>query len=250
MELDEYRRMAAAEDAHWWYRNTRALLEQELGPLLATKGRLLDVGAGTGATGAWMATRGSLVAADIEPMALALYRERHLDTVGLVASDANRLPFADSAFDAVLCVTVLYHAGVPEPMATVHELARVLRPGGRLCLWEPGVRRLHRAHDRVTHGVRRFSLADLRALLTGSGLTVERSTGAYSFLVPPAAIKTVLERGRTSSDLGRHESGLGGALGAVASAERALLRKVSLPFGLSVLAIGRKPPHLGRESVA
>ena len=92
---------------------------------------------------------------------------------------------------------------------------------GVVCLWEPGVRRLRRAHDRVTHTGRRFSRRDLAELLTANGLTLERSTGAYSFLVPPAAAKTVLERGDTSSDLDRNGSGLGGVLPAVATGERA-----------------------------
>ena len=51
----------------------------------------------------------------------------------------------------------------------------------------------------------------------------------------------IVERGKNKSDVGRNESGLGGLLGQVARAERALLRRVSLPFGLSVIAIGRKP---------
>ena len=51
----------------------------------------------------------------------------------------------------------------------------------------------------------------------------------------------VLERGKNRSDVGRNEGGLGGLLGQVAWAERTLLRKVDLPFGLSVIAIGRKP---------
>jgi hypothetical protein len=49
------------------------------------------------------------------------------------------------------------------------------------------------------------------------------------------------ERGRDKSDVGRNESGLGGVLGVVAQAERLALRKLNLPFGLSVIAIGRKP---------
>jgi ubiquinone/menaquinone biosynthesis C-methylase UbiE len=239
MERDEYRRMADVEERHWWYRSTRATLRQLLEPRLPVGGTFLDVGAGTGATGAWLAEHGRVVASDFESVALDLHRERH-DALGFVAADVNRLPFANASFDAVLCVTVLCHRSIPSPAAAVGELARVVRPGGVVCLWEPGVRRLHRAHDRVTHTARRFSRGDLAGLLTRNGLSVEASTGAYSFLVPAAAFKTLIERGDTSSDLDRHASGLGGALGAVAAAERRLLRHLSLPAGLSVVAIGRR----------
>ncbi len=240
MELDEYRRMAEVKDSHWWYRSTRALLQDLLRDRLKPGGRLLDLGAGTGATGAWLADHGQLVAADFEPLALTLHRERHPSS-RVVACDARRLPFADESFDAVLCVTVLCHRSIDSPIDVVGEIARVLRPGGVACLWEPGVRRLRRAHDRVTHTARRFSRRGLADLLRANGLAVERSTGAYTFLVPPAALKAMLERGERSSDLDRNGSGVGGVLPAVAAAERRLLRRVSLPAGLSVVAIGCRP---------
>jgi SAM-dependent methyltransferase len=240
MEREEYRRMADMENAHWWYRGTRDLLADLLEPTLRRGGRFLDAGAGTGATGAWMAQHGDVVATDVEPIALDAYRERH-ETLGTAVADLSQLPFANDSFDLVLCVTVLYHVGIPDPAAAVRELARVARPGGVVAVMEPGVRRLFRAHDREVHGARRFSLGDLRRLMTGAGLRLERSTGAYSFLVPPAAAKAVIERGRSSSDLDTSPGGLGGVLGRVASLERALLRHVSLPAGLSVVAIGRKP---------
>lgn len=239
MERDEYRRMAEVEDAHWWYRSTRALLAEKLGSRLPNGGQFLDAGAGTGATGAWLADYGTVVASDYEPMALELYAERH-SAAGRVAADITHLPFADDAFDAALCVTVLYHSAIASPGAAVAELARVVKPGGVVCLMEPGVRRLFRAHDREVHGARRFSLADLRSLVVSAGLQPEVATGAYSFLVPPAAVKAVVERGRQSSDLDNNASGLGGTLGLVARAERAVLRRASIPFGLSVVAIGRK----------
>jgi hypothetical protein len=81
----------------------------------------------------------------------------------------------------------------------------------------------------------------MRSMVRVAGLDLVRATGAYSFLVPPAAVMGVLERGKNKSDVGRNEGGLGGLLGQVARAERALLRKLDLPFGLSVIAIGRKP---------
>lgn len=244
MERDEYRQMAEVESSHWWYQATRALLIQELGPYLHRRGGpYLDAGAGTGATGAWLRQGGALVAADLEPLALDHYRRAHLHpaVAGAVAADLAHLPFADQSFAAVLCVTVLYHRAVHSPAAVVGELARLLRPGGVLCLLEPGVKRLRRGHDRVTHGERRFSRGELAGLCTGHGLRVERATGVYSFLVPPAAVKAVTERGRTTSDLASHAGGLGGVLGAGAALERRLLRRVALPTGLSLLVIARRP---------
>jgi len=239
LEIDEYRRMAAVETSHWWYAQTRALLGELLATRLPVGGRFLDAGAGTGATGAWMAERGRVEAADMEPLALELYRELHPEA-GLAASDVRYLPYRSDTFDAVLCVTVLCHRSLPDPSDAVRELVRVTRPGGIVCLMEPGVRRLRRAHDRVTHTGRRFARTDLMSMLTNAGCSIEVATGAYSFLVPPAAVKAVIERGRTASDLDQAESGLGGVLPRLASAERALLRRKSLPFGLSVVAVGRK----------
>jgi ubiquinone/menaquinone biosynthesis C-methylase UbiE len=240
MELAEYRRMADVEDVHWWYRSTRALLQQVLASSVGSGGRFLDVGCGTGATAGWLGEQGDLVAVDFEVQALTLFGERHA-SIGLVAADAGRLPLVANAFDVVVCVTVLCHRSIAEPAAVVREMARVVRPGGLLCLWEPGVKRLDRAHDRVTHTGRRFSRRELAGYVTAAGLTLERSTGAYSFLVPAAALKTLVERGDVKSDLDHHAGGLGGLLGALASVERRLLRRVDLPFGLSVVAVGRRP---------
>jgi len=239
VELDEYRRMAAMEDAHWWYGATRALLAAELGPHLPDDGRFLDAGGGTGATGSWLAEWGRVVACDLEPTALVLYREGHPSVSGLAVADLGRLPFRTATFDAVLCVTVLYHAAVSSPAAVVGEFARVVRPGGVVALLEPGIRRLRRAHDRQTHAGRRFAVRDVRRLLVDNGLEVVRSTGVFSFLVPPALALALLDRESSASDLDRDQSGLGGVLPAMAAVERRIIRHVSIPFGLSVLAIGR-----------
>jgi SAM-dependent methyltransferase len=243
VDLDEYERMADAGERHWWYQSTRSLLEMLISPHLApaaTDVTYLDAGGGTGATGYWLAARGLTVLDDFEPIALKAATSDHAGYRG-VRADINHIPHRDECFDAVLCVTALCHRMNPDPQAVVDEFARVTKPGGLVCLMEPGGKRLWRGHDEVTHTARRFSLEEMRRLVRRSGLELVRATGAYSFLVPPALVMGVLERGKNKSDVGRNQSGLGGVLGHVAGAERALLRKVDLPFGLSVIAIGRKP---------
>jgi len=237
VDADEYRRMAAAGEHHWWYVATRQLLEQLVLPHLApptTRTRYLDAAGGSGATGRWLAARAPTLVDDVDEDSV-----RYAAAAGYrpVVADLNALPHPDRVFDAVLCVTALCHRMNADPVATVREMARVTKPGGAVALMEPGVRRLRRGHDRVTHTARRFSRSDLADLLRGAGLDVVRATGAYAFLVPPAAVLAVVERGRTTSDVGRNQSGLGGVLPALARAERAMLAHVDLPTGLSVIAI-------------
>ena len=233
--------MAAVEETHWWYRSTRALLQEVFDRFVPVGGTFLDAGAGTGATGAWMAARGRVVALDVEPLALDLYRRAH-PAAGVATADISRLPFAGDSFDAALCVTVLYHAAVPDPAVAVAELARVVRPGGLVVLMEPGVRRLFRAHDREVHGARRFSRGDLRRAMEHAGLEVVWSSGVYTFLIPPAAVKAVVERKLPAqSDIARHDGGVRGILPFVAAVERRVIGRIRLPVGLSVLAVGRRP---------
>lgn len=243
MDDDEYQRMIDAGERHWWYRATRSLLEGLISPHLGSTVEdtiCLDAAGGSGATGSWLAGRALTVLDDFELVAL---RAAARDHVGYrpVRADLNSLPHRTHSFDVVLCVTALYHKMNPDPQAVVNEFARVTKPGGLVCLMEPGGKRLWRGHDEVTQAARRFSLAEIKGLTHTAGLDLVRATCAYSFLVPAAAVMGLLERGKSTSDVGRNESGLGGLLGQVARAERALLRKVSLPFGLSVIAIGRKP---------
>jgi SAM-dependent methyltransferase len=92
--------------------------------------RVLDVGAGVGPYRTLFA-HCEYRTHDFaqEPQTLGLYTP--LDYVSDIAS----IPVPDDSFDVVLCTEVLEH--VPEPIAAVRELARILRPGGRLLLSAP-----------------------------------------------------------------------------------------------------------------
>jgi SAM-dependent methyltransferase len=96
---------------------------------------VLELGAGTGIASAELAPRaGSLVVTDLGPRMLARGLSKHR-WPGAVCR-AEQLPFADGAFDLV-CGAQMWH-WTAEPASA--EVARVLRPGGRLALWWNEVR--------------------------------------------------------------------------------------------------------------
>ena len=94
--------------------------------------RVLDVGAGTGnLTAQFLAAGAHVTSADVSDACLRITRERFAAT-GRHATqriDGRSLrAFADGAFDVAACYSVLHH--VPDYLALVEEMARVVRPGG------------------------------------------------------------------------------------------------------------------------
>src|SRR4051812_1364200 len=201
MEVDEYRRLIDATESHWWFGATSRLaaqmLESDRFEITATT-LCLDAGGGSGATSSWLAKRSRTVLCDYETSAIAAAVDRY-PTYLATRGNINLLPFPDACFAVVMEVTALCHEMNPDPGATARELTRVLAPGGRLLLVEPNHPWLWRGHDRATHGARRFTVAELSKMAEDAGLRLERATAAFSFLVPPAAVIKLLDRGRPTS---------------------------------------------------
>jgi demethylmenaquinone methyltransferase / 2-methoxy-6-polyprenyl-1,4-benzoquinol methylase len=105
--------------------------------------RVLDVATGTGMVAAELLARAdcSVVGIDQSPQMLAGARARFAGVersrVELMEGQAESLPFADGSFDGLTFTYLLRY--VDDPRATVRELARVVRPGGRVASLEFGV---------------------------------------------------------------------------------------------------------------
>jgi demethylmenaquinone methyltransferase/2-methoxy-6-polyprenyl-1,4-benzoquinol methylase len=109
--------------------------------LAGPEDRVLDVATGTGAVAIELCRRTgcAVVGLDQSPEMLAAGRERIAragltDRIELVEGNAERLPFADASFDALTFTYLLRY--VDDPAATVHELVRVVRPGGTVAALE------------------------------------------------------------------------------------------------------------------
>lgn len=98
--------------------------------------RILDVGSGTGR---WLRRYEKLgldaTGVDATPPMLRLARERGT-TAPVVAGEAQRLPFSDSQFECVSDITVTQHIPTSLQTQALGEMARVLKPGGRMILME------------------------------------------------------------------------------------------------------------------
>jgi SAM-dependent methyltransferase len=141
------------------------------------RGRVLDAGAGRGVYRELLAGFAECyVGMDVAPT-------QATDVLG----DAQRLPFADGAFDTVFCSQVLEH--VPEPWLALAEFRRVLKPGGHLILTVPHLSWLHNE----PHDYYRYTLYGLRFLLAKAGFREKKivpAGGLLSFLghIPSAIL--------------------------------------------------------------
>lgn len=145
--------------ALWWRKNPSAcpygqrfwveaphplITRERLREILAPEAgeRLLEIGPGTGYytldLAQWIEPGGRLEIFDIQAEmlehAMGRVRERELENVTATEGNAEQLPFDADSFDGVVLTTVL--GEIPNRSAAMSEIARVLRPGGRLIVGE------------------------------------------------------------------------------------------------------------------
>lgn len=157
---------------------------------------VLDVGCGDGAFSSELARRGGTVTGlDADAIMIGSAQERaqrERARFGLVLGSAEHLPFHDAAFDLVVAVTMLCFLRNAEQ--AVEEMARVLKPGGRLVIGELGRVSLWAVHRRmrgwfgnpVWRAVRFRTAPQLRQLLSAAGLDVTAVRGAVYY--PPSGV--------------------------------------------------------------
>jgi demethylmenaquinone methyltransferase/2-methoxy-6-polyprenyl-1,4-benzoquinol methylase len=154
---DQYDRVGAAmsfgQDPRW-----RQALVDAIGPRPGM--RILDVATGTGMVAFALAARGAEVVGLDQSEAMLGGAQARLERtpelagrLSFVLGEAEALPFADGAFDALSFTYLLRY--VDDRAATMRELARVVTPGGRIGMVEfgvpgnPGLRALWRIHTRA-----------------------------------------------------------------------------------------------------
>jgi SAM-dependent methyltransferase len=136
--------------------------------------RVLDVGAGKGRYRSLFA-HCDYKAQDFaqEPSTIGQYTALDYE------SDITAIPVADGSFDVILCTEVLEH--VPEPIQAVQEMARILKPGGKLLLTAPLGAFLHQEPYHFYGGYTPHWYRRFLPLARFEVISIERNRGFFSW---------------------------------------------------------------------
>lgn len=244
MERSEYRRLYELEDELWWFRGMErislSLLRRHAGKEQARD--VLDAGCGTGGMLKTLARLGRAIGVDRSEEAVKFARRR--EGLRVLRADVEHLPFASESFDIVTSFDVLYHLDVGDDVGALREIARVLRPQALCLIRVPANDALRSRHDEAVHTRERYSKSELISKLERAGLTPEFVSFANCLLYPVAVLKRKTERFSRRTPEGSEVQAVGAGLNRLLTlpliVESWLLKRVALPFGLSLVAIARK----------
>ena len=244
MELSEYETMFQVEDRHWWYVGMRRISTTLVAQFFQdrTDVEILDAGCGTGAAIQNLSAFGTVTGCDLFSNALHFSRQRGLQR--LVQASVTRLPFASDTFDLVTSFDVLYHRSIGDYREAMAEFHRVLKPGGYVFLRLPAYNWLRSDHDRAVHTGHRFTTSELRQALASTQFEVKKLSYANMLLFPLALGKRLAEKllrvSEGTSDVRANPPWQDRLLVHFLYSEARWLTTHNLPFGLTVIAVGRK----------
>jgi SAM-dependent methyltransferase len=238
MERAAYREMADLDQRHWWYRARRHILadliRREVS--LPAKGRILEIGCGTGHNLEMLGTFGRVDAIELDDESRALAEER----LGRKIMSA-RLPELEGVrgghYDLVVALDVIEH--IDDDVGALAAIAPKLKRGGKFIMTVPAHPWMWSAHDTVNHHKRRYSKRGLRHLVEGSPLHLDGMGYFNSFLFPLAVADRVVSkvRGKDEAEVKLPAAPLNKALETVFAAERHFVGRLPLPPGLSLFAV-------------
>lgn len=244
MDTVLFDRFFDTEDRHWWFVGRRRLVTDTLSRTGA-RGRVLDLGCGTGGVLAHLGEFGTALGLDPAPEAAKYCTRRG---VPMVVGSGMCLPFADNSFDVVLALDVIEH--VPDDVALLREARRVLRPGGVLLVTVPALQWLWSSHDEVNHHYRRYTRAMLNRSLRAGGFRPGKVSYYNAVLLPLAIARKFVQRLGSGDE--HHLEDLPGPLNSTLretmGVEGRVIRRLNLPIGASLIATAQ--PVASRPAAA
>lgn len=240
MNVNEYEKMYKIEATHWWSVGKRRIIQDIMTKLNANTGKILDLGCGTGFTMEMFKNYGRVTGVDNSEHALKFSKLR--GQFRLIQADmAQQLPFKQNKFDTVLAFDVLEH--LEDDASVMNELYRVCKKGSYLIITVPAYQFMWSKHDESLHHKRRYSKKALRKAVQDAGFTLKKLSYFNAILFPiilTFRISHIFRKEVKSDFYLPIPSFINWILLSLFNMEKYFLRKISFPFGLSLLCIARK----------
>jgi SAM-dependent methyltransferase len=257
MNPAEFANIARSEQRFWWYRGMNRIMFRLLDPEAQARrfSRVLEAGCGTGYFAKLLAERYGWKMFPVDLGWEGLQFGRSLGLARMVQADIARLPFRDTAFDAIVSMDVLVHFPRGDERRAIGELVRVLEPGGLLALRVSALDFLRSRHSEFAQERQRFTRSRLVHVVRSCGVEVERCTYANALLMPVALAKfrgwEPLMRKAPASGVTPVSPWLDKALYAPLAVEAAWIGAGgSFPAGQSLVLIGRRETEAAGSSRA
>jgi SAM-dependent methyltransferase len=232
--------MARVEREHWWFRAKRAIVADVAVRHGAAHGRFVDVGCGTGALVQEQGRSRPAFGIELDPEALA-FAAKVVGRHRIARGTAEHVPVRSGAARVVTALDVVEH--LVDDIEGLRELGRVAGDG-LVVVAVPAYMWAWSDHDvRLGHH-RRYTRRALREAAETAGLEVLRVTHFHSWLAVPAFLlrRTPVRRlvkGQAEEASFVHPA-VNRLLVRVTDLERRALRRIDLPFGLSILLVAQR----------
>jgi SAM-dependent methyltransferase len=237
---DYHQILDCTEREHWWFIALREFVVGLVTSRIAEGSRVLDIGCSTGHVIAALPAVYERTGADVSPGAIDLARALR-SKIRFLEAPVEELPFQDRSLDCAFALDVLSDRGVRDETVALHEIRRVLRPGGLFLAQLPAYEWLKGDYDDYVATARRYTARSAKSLLEGEGFEVEHLTYRVTALFVPAAVRRLLAGGRTRGDLSLPSPTLNRLLTRTMRLENRVAARHRLPFGLSVFAVAAAP---------
>ncbi|MEO6579588.1 MAG: class I SAM-dependent methyltransferase [Sphingomicrobium sp.] len=242
MERHVFDRMAELDSAHWWFTARREILAALIARVVRPPkdARILEIGCGTGHNLAMLGKFGRVEANELDDAARALSSKRLGRPV-----EPGALPdlsaFPAGSYDLIALLDVLEH--VPDDATALTAIMERLKPGGKLIVTVPANQWMWSAHDVAHHHHRRYSKSGLAEVAKRSGFKIDLISPFNAILFPLIAAARLVGRvrGKTVADDSMPPKPINAVLEALFGFEKNLVGRVPLPFGVSLVAILRRP---------